>query len=266
MIAEFNLRRQNVPYRSEQGTPSAAPEVYVARVPAGGVPAVDEGYTGTGTGTGSLAADSPGSASCAVYKVVVDSTGAANLIRVAGLDKTIYNLSNQVVLGQSWALVARDKFGYWYFTGALDFEPNPLTGGPGLFIGPVHVVDGGVTGTGDWYCQLVERSGSTWVVSAGPIDYSGVIEINGLQPRHVDTDATPGAVALAVTNLFADANGAYYIDYPYLSTSDTVSIPATWDATCNADGSFTITPATYQTVTISWDNWSDFPRVKIEAT
>lgn len=97
-----------------------APEVYVARTPAGGVPGLTEE---AGTGLDDFN-DVPGSAVCDVFRLsdnVDVSTGtgtdtyeATALIAVNGLKRTVWNLSKVAVVGDSWVLVIRDKTGRWW--------------------------------------------------------------------------------------------------------------------------------------------------------
>lgn len=83
-----------------------APEVYIARVPDAGIPALGEGNTGTASD------DAPGSADCDIYKINDDD----DLERVATLEKTVYNLSTKKIM-ERWVPVFRDKFGKWLAQG-----------------------------------------------------------------------------------------------------------------------------------------------------
>lgn len=83
-----------------------APEVYVARTPAGGIPALDVNTPGT---SNVLAADdTPGSAECAIWQRV----GTA--MQLVGTNQTVRNLNSSAIEGHEWVLVVRDKFGDWY--------------------------------------------------------------------------------------------------------------------------------------------------------
>lgn len=94
------------------------PEVYVAKAPAGGIPAITDGSgTGTGTGTGGTAS-LPGSADCLVYRVLRRSSGVRYLAPVKGLYRTVCNLLGAAVGGYEWVLVVRDKWGTWFLTEA----------------------------------------------------------------------------------------------------------------------------------------------------
>lgn len=82
------------------------PEVYVAKTPAAGIPAL---AVDTGTGTSGVGI---GSAECPIYRVDLEY-GSYKLIAVAGLEYPVYNPTMASVDGDSWLLVVRDKFGNW---------------------------------------------------------------------------------------------------------------------------------------------------------
>jgi len=82
------------------------PEVYVAQLPVGGIPALE-------TVSGSPI---PGSATCDIYKLwpyagTGTGSGEEELI-AAAFDQTVYNISSSVVTGD-YKIVWRDKFGHW---------------------------------------------------------------------------------------------------------------------------------------------------------
>ena len=86
------------------------PEVYVARTPTGGIPALSQG-TDTGTDGTALDDDVPGSAECRIYRVL--GTGSSARLVYAGLTKWVYNLNGADLAGDTWVKVSRDKFGTW---------------------------------------------------------------------------------------------------------------------------------------------------------
>lgn len=90
------------------------PEVYVARTPAGGIPALDENTTGTSTTA--LGDDVPGYAECDIYRIIDDETGGDNpvLKPVEELSKRVHNLSIFPIDEYQLIQVIRDKFGNWY--------------------------------------------------------------------------------------------------------------------------------------------------------
>ncbi len=131
-----------------------APEVYVARTPAGGIPAMDAGaatassWTGTGTGTNVPADDVPGRADCYVWFVVRADDGTPTLLPVAADALEVLNLSAAAVAGDQWVLVVRDKFGeWWVVTGG--------GGGAGVDVcgSPADATTGTGTDAGGDQCQ-----------------------------------------------------------------------------------------------------------------
>jgi hypothetical protein len=107
-----------------------APEIYIARTPAAGIPAIVGEFsytgtgtgscipgwagTGTGTGTGTWATDDdqPGYADCQVYRII-ERCGVPVVDHVSGLVKRVYNLSTSAIPGDTWIRIARDKWGSW---------------------------------------------------------------------------------------------------------------------------------------------------------
>jgi len=82
-----------------------APEVYVAKTPSGGIPALSGSITG--------------SAVCTIYKMdpyTGTGTGSGEdvleLVQ-AGFDETVHNVSDIAIPGESYKIVWRDKFGDW---------------------------------------------------------------------------------------------------------------------------------------------------------
>jgi hypothetical protein len=116
-----------------------APEVYVARTPTGGIPALAEGstsWTGTGTtthsGTGTeiLEDDSPGEADCLIWQTVRSSAGTPRLVPMDSYPHRVLNLSTTAVPGNAWVLIKRVKEGEWYAEvggggGTIDVCGNP---------------------------------------------------------------------------------------------------------------------------------------------
>ncbi len=94
-----------------------SPEIYIARVPTGGIPALSEGPgTGSGSGTGPLeiADDIPGEAECNIYRLLTNDAGVPRLEGIDGLTRIVYNLCTVDIDEYQWVLVVKDKFGSWF--------------------------------------------------------------------------------------------------------------------------------------------------------
>lgn len=79
-----------------------APEVYVARTPAGGIPARAAGVLGYAT--------------CQIYQV--KTADDAPSLYATGVVRRVHNLTATPVAGDAYVLAWRDKFGSWYTFGA----------------------------------------------------------------------------------------------------------------------------------------------------
>lgn len=97
----------------EQG---GSPEVYIARIPNAGIPAMNEGIAGTGSTA--IQDNTASYTSCDIYKV--DESGTVKIIR--GLNRRVYNLGKNAAAGNQWAIVLRDAFGHWYLAGGAITE------------------------------------------------------------------------------------------------------------------------------------------------
>lgn len=102
------------------------PEVYAARAPTGGIPALDRQTTGTGSLD--LGDDRPGSATCDTYRIV--EVGSSSVLRpVPGLTRKVYNFSVTAVPAYYWVLAVRDKWGrFWAVPGG----GTDISGGIGV--------------------------------------------------------------------------------------------------------------------------------------
>lgn len=109
-----------------------APEVYVARTPAGGIPALVGVRITATTGTSEAAEkdagqdDIPGVAECAIYKKVTSEDGRPRMEDM-GITKEVYNLFDRIP-GNDWAVIARDKDGTWWVIAAMTEGEEPGTG------------------------------------------------------------------------------------------------------------------------------------------
>lgn len=89
---------------------SQAPDVYIARIPTDGIPALilADGSTGS--------EDEIGTAECAIYRVEIDEDGKSRPRETRVPDKLIHNVSQTDIPGDTWAIVQRDKYGKWLVT------------------------------------------------------------------------------------------------------------------------------------------------------
>lgn len=115
VLDKFGNTRVNTPSRPQQersyaeGQDFQASDVYVAAPPSGGIPA--------------RTAETPGSATCVIYKIVSGS------LVDAGFSHLVYNISNQLIPRfdercsasdyVNYISIKRTKFGFW-ITGAHD--------------------------------------------------------------------------------------------------------------------------------------------------
>lgn len=122
LIREVQSRRGVAATRPATPEPDIqAPEVYIARTPLTGVPALTAAV-GTGTGTGAEAGDYPGYADCQLYRIL-GQFGSTPYIESLGVPvRRVFNCSKQAVPGGIWILVARDKIGAWWALAAAGIE------------------------------------------------------------------------------------------------------------------------------------------------
>jgi len=90
----------------ERERDSQAPQLFIARTPSGGIPALDANVSGTASD------DEPGSAECEIYQVL-RYNNPTTISATAANNKIVYNLSTTAIPGDSWVIVARDGFGTW---------------------------------------------------------------------------------------------------------------------------------------------------------
>lgn len=101
--------------------PNQSPEVYLAKIPSGGVAAA------ISMGTGSPATPSiilP--SECDIYRLVREAgTGAGDedheIIPVEGLSKLVFNAA-PFRISSGFSPIVRDKFGHWFFTGPYELK------------------------------------------------------------------------------------------------------------------------------------------------
>lgn len=92
-----------------------APECYVAKTPAGGIPGLDDNTGGTGTGTGVH----PGAADCQIWRIVDPASNDPWMEDVTGTERRVYNVSDSPIYGNVWIPVERDKMGFWLALGGF---------------------------------------------------------------------------------------------------------------------------------------------------
>lgn len=106
------------------------PEVYVAKVPPSGIPALSQTGT-TGTGTEQPLDDIPGRAECEIFALDAEDASALRFNRLEDETRYVYNLSPRAISADEtpWVTIHRDKFGEWYVAAPrssaatdLDFE------------------------------------------------------------------------------------------------------------------------------------------------
>lgn len=132
LLEEFRGRRLNTTGRPRPGEDLIiqAPELYAALTPIDGIPGLSADLnfgtgTGSGTGTGIGEGNTPGVAECAIYRLV--ETHGVNDLTDADFTRDVFNLGESAIPGDTWILVARDKFGDWW---ALPMA-TAATGGSG---------------------------------------------------------------------------------------------------------------------------------------
>lgn len=96
-----DLSKNKTPFSDQE---HQGPEVYVARTPPEGIPAIT---------TNASDEDVPGEADCEVYEIAEIEEGSFTLQPVNETSFTIYNISTAAIAGDTWISVLRDKFGHW---------------------------------------------------------------------------------------------------------------------------------------------------------
>lgn len=107
LVEKVRKLPQNNPLLTTQDRPQGSPEVYIAKVPSAGIPALTlVGEAGTAGGN-----DQPGQANCDIYRIDI-SVDPPELIGVDGLNKTVYNVYQNDIT-EPYVVIARSKFGRW---------------------------------------------------------------------------------------------------------------------------------------------------------
>lgn len=84
--------------------------MYMARTPSGGIPALDQNMTGTGTVD--LGDDEPSYADCEVYTIMHQYTPPK--LRPTGFTVRVYSVLTVAIPGYQWVGVMRDEYGDWW--------------------------------------------------------------------------------------------------------------------------------------------------------
>lgn len=176
----YTERRPHVP--EELGS---TPDVYIARTPSGGIPALTLA-PGTGS-TGADIEDEPGQAECDIYRVITSGADEI-LVPVESLFKTVYNLSTTAVSGQTWVKVIKDKFGTWL----VDVDRGP----PGTTINAQFSDASGSIGFPQSYQPTYPP-----LQSVGPISGIGFDPYSGFLYAGVLTPTTGWGASITVIGL-----------------------------------------------------------------
>lgn len=98
-----------------------APDIYIAKTPTGGIPAISLAAGRPGTDI----YDEPGYAKCDIYRIVENQylytgtgPGDDELHKMESTQKRVYNLSPTLIPGSAYIPVARTKQGVWVAMGA----------------------------------------------------------------------------------------------------------------------------------------------------
>lgn len=100
-------------FHRKDHTADQTPDVFLARTPAGGIPATDV------NGTGTTDDEVFGSATCTIYRLSISGSGTGtadddNLIEGVDQTRRVFNPSAEEIPADTWIIVSRDKFGVWW--------------------------------------------------------------------------------------------------------------------------------------------------------
>lgn len=100
-----------------EGLPEGlAPDVYIAKTPTGGIPALT---LPVGTSTGMFA--TPGKADCDIYTIRETTLGGTpQLVPIPNIERTVYNISLVDVEENEYILIKRIKGGKWVIDRGVD--------------------------------------------------------------------------------------------------------------------------------------------------
>ncbi len=215
-VVEEYLRRNRSKYHThwqeENRDTIFAPEVYIAEVPEGGIPALTRTTVGeTGTGSETTCRYIPGSATCNIYKIQVSytaetgtGTGYNEVIEIvdAEFSRTVYNVSRTAITGPSAAttgtatatgtsttsctklfvVVKRDKYGHWLAEQSGSGSATGIIGFRVLSAAPYEYSDLPECG------QSLKVTAEVTEVSCGTTDVSIGDYVTIYDPRHCKFD------------------------------------------------------------------------------
>ena len=233
-----SLRRNKS--RSQDSYDSSSPEVYVARVPAGGIPALTTGAT--------LDNDMPSKTVCNIYQILPDEVNGTTpeMMVVDSTTVEVYNVFATAVSGNTWVPVARDKFGTWVVTGMpqataastastyfFSWDLLKYIANPGIYpSAPAYILPVGKTVTGiAWITVAIQNPPgafelATALVSA-PLSYLTVGNVMSTPdtPRPgtgINTTSLSGSIDISAFINSADSLGFY------APTSGSYTAPTIW--------------------------------------
>lgn len=105
MLAWYKRQPKNAPIVTLPEELPSTQDVYVARVPLAGIPAMqDRQHLGQ--------EDRPGSAMCVIYKIVYNDDVGAYVLENTNRSRLVYNIS-EINIQSKYCRIERDKFGRW---------------------------------------------------------------------------------------------------------------------------------------------------------
>lgn len=193
-------------------TADQTPDVFLARTPAGGIPATDV------NGTGTTDDEVFGSATCTIYRLSISGSGTGTADEdnlVEGMDQTrrVFNLGAEPIEGDTWILVTRDKFGVWWVTETGIGDDSGWERGRW-----VYVTSNSHDGYGYWPARLIDKNSETGARTLGDavkvklLPYAGDEYVIGVYwvtfLRMIDYDDNGSGTAGTATTEYALYDGA----------------------------------------------------------
>lgn len=161
---ERNRRPLRSVFRSlTEGDDQNSPDVYIAKPPVGGIPALEGGDEPAED-------DIPGKAECEIYQIIHNGDTSPTLKKLDIADKLVYNVSKSDIPETKWTVISRTKTGKWVV-------PLGGSGGGGEIV-HFNIVTVDCDGEGNWECEVIYYSGGceSEVPDADP--YTGYIVVH----------------------------------------------------------------------------------------